>query len=199
MKALTRICLGPYKGIQDSLGFWIPYRRFWILGTGFQSLSVELWFWIAIVSGIPDSLSCIPDSKVHDSGFHRQIFPDSGFQVLDSSLCQWNFDFGLQSLVGFRIPWVVFRIPKSMIPDSTSKFSQIPHSGYWICQWNFDFGLQPLLGFRIPWAVFRIPKPRIPGSTSKNFLDSGIWIPYISRSVSWCLEPVMKHAPLCLM
>ena len=28
----------------------------------------------------------------------------SGFQVLDSSLCQWNLDFGFQSLVGFRIP-----------------------------------------------------------------------------------------------
>ena len=28
----------------------------------------------------------------------------SRFQVLDSSLCQWNLDFGFQSLVGFRIP-----------------------------------------------------------------------------------------------
>ena len=29
---------------------------------------------------------------------------DSRFQVLDSSLCQWNLDFRFQSLVGFRIP-----------------------------------------------------------------------------------------------
>ena len=35
---------------------------------------------------------------------------DSGFQIVDSSLCQWNLDSGLQSLVGFRIPWAVFRI-----------------------------------------------------------------------------------------
>ena len=56
------ICRPMYKGIRDSLGFWIP-------GTGFQSLSVERGFWIPIVSGIPDSLSCIPDStKAQDSG-----------------------------------------------------------------------------------------------------------------------------------
>ena len=38
-------------------------------GTGFQSLTVELGFRIAIVSGIPDSLSCIPDSKAQDSAY----------------------------------------------------------------------------------------------------------------------------------
>ena len=56
---------------------------------------------------------------------------DSGGQVLDSSLCQWNLDSGFQSLVdsgflelfsrfqspGFRIPRVKF----SRIPDSKSK------------------------------------------------------------------------------
>ena len=65
---------------------------------------------------------------------------DSGFQILDSSLCQWNLDSGFQSLVGFQIPWAVFRIPKSRIPDSTrknfpgfrisqAKLSRIPESG----------------------------------------------------------------------
>ena len=39
------------------------------------SLSVKLGFWIPIVSGIPDSLSCIPDSKDQDFGFHKQKFP----------------------------------------------------------------------------------------------------------------------------
>ena len=38
---------------------WIPDR-----------LSVQLGFRIPIVSGIPVSLSCIPDSKARDSGFH---------------------------------------------------------------------------------------------------------------------------------
>ena len=38
---------------------------------------MELEFWVPIVSGIPDSLSCIPDSKVQDSRFHQQKLPDS--------------------------------------------------------------------------------------------------------------------------
>ena len=33
---------------------------------------------IPILSGIPDSLSCIPDSNVHDSRFHKQSFPGFG-------------------------------------------------------------------------------------------------------------------------
>ena len=69
--------LTPCKGIQDSLGFWIPHRGFRIPGTGFQSLSVELGIWIPIVRGVSDSLSCIPDSKTQDSGFSSIILPDS--------------------------------------------------------------------------------------------------------------------------
>ena len=42
---------------------------------GFQSLSVELGFWIPIVSEIPDSMSSILESKAQDSGFHKQNFP----------------------------------------------------------------------------------------------------------------------------
>ena len=53
------------RASQDSLEFWIPV-------TWFQSLSVELGFWIPILSRIP---SCIPDSNVQDSGFHKQNFP----------------------------------------------------------------------------------------------------------------------------
>ena len=46
------------------------------------SLSVKLGFWIPIVSGIPDSLSCIPDFKDQDFGFHKQkISPDSGIRI----------------------------------------------------------------------------------------------------------------------
>ena len=47
---------------------------------------------------------------------------DSGFRVLDSSLCQWDLDFEFQSLVGFRIPWAVL-----WNLDSTSKY--FPDSG----------------------------------------------------------------------
>ena len=50
------------------------------MDSGFQlldskSFSVELGFRIPIVGGIPDSYSCIPDSKAQDSGFHKQTFP----------------------------------------------------------------------------------------------------------------------------
>ena len=58
----------PRKGIQDILGFWNP-------GTEFQYFSVELGFWIPIASLISNSLSCTPDSKTRDSGFHKQRFP----------------------------------------------------------------------------------------------------------------------------
>ena len=81
---------GAPLGIQDSLGFWIPCCGFRIPGTGLQLLSVEREFWIPIVSGIPDSLSCIPDSKTRDSGFHEQNVPVFGIPR--------------QKSLGFRIP-----------------------------------------------------------------------------------------------
>ena len=55
----------PSKGLQDSLGFWIPRHEFWIPGTRFQ---------IPIVSGIPDSLNSIPYFKAQDSGLRKQKF-----------------------------------------------------------------------------------------------------------------------------
>ena len=68
-------CFAPSKGIQDILGLWIPCSGVRIAITGFQSLSVELGFWIPIVSWIPDSYNCIPDYKAQDSEFHKQKFP----------------------------------------------------------------------------------------------------------------------------
>ena len=65
----------PCKGIKDSHGFWIPRPGFRIPGTGFRSLLVKFGFWIPIFSRIPDSLSCIPNSKAQDSRFHKKIFP----------------------------------------------------------------------------------------------------------------------------
>ena len=55
---------------RKSLGSWIPRHGSRIPGTGFQSLSVELGYWIQIVSGIPEFL----DSKAQDSEFHKQKF-----------------------------------------------------------------------------------------------------------------------------
>ena len=46
-----------------------------ILDTGFEVVVSGTWIRIIIVNKILDSLSYIPNSKVLDSGFHRQKFP----------------------------------------------------------------------------------------------------------------------------
>ena len=61
----------------------------------------------------------VRESKiVSDSRFHAI---DTRFHALNSSLCWWDLDSGLQSLVRFQIP-------KSMILDSTGKI--FPDSGF---------------------------------------------------------------------
>ena len=72
--------LPPCKEIQESFGLSIPHRGFRILGTGFQSLSLELGFCILIVSRfrIPYAVFPIPEPRIH--GSKRKIFPGSGFQ-----------------------------------------------------------------------------------------------------------------------
>ena len=52
----------------------------------------ELRFLIPIVSGILDSLSCIPDSKTRDSGFQKHNFP--GFRILQAKISRINPETG---------------------------------------------------------------------------------------------------------
>ena len=66
--------LAPCKRIRDSLGFWIPRRRFRISGTDF-GLSVERGFRISV-------LRRIPDSKAHWLRFRIQQAKTSG--ILES-------------------------------------------------------------------------------------------------------------------
>ena len=42
-----------------------------LTGMSTNGLSVELGFWIPIFDRVPDSLSCILESKTQDSGFHE--------------------------------------------------------------------------------------------------------------------------------
>ena len=63
-------------GIQDSLGFWIPFYGLWFPGAGFQSFPVESGFWIPFLSEMSEYFSSILDSKALDSGFHKQNFPE---------------------------------------------------------------------------------------------------------------------------
>ena len=97
LKAL-HVMVAPRKGIQGSLGLdstqWIPDSRYWIP----DSLSVELGFRIPIVSGIPDSFSCIPDSTAQDSKVHQQKFPR--FQNSDS--LSWG-DYEIEKLQRLKL------------------------------------------------------------------------------------------------
>ena len=96
----------PIKGIQDSP--WIPDP-----GAGFQSSSHQS-VWILIVSRIPDSLSCIPDSKSQDSKFHKQKFPRFRNPAwIQDSNCYWDSGF-LELYSGFQSPG--FRIPQQKFP-----------------------------------------------------------------------------------
>ena len=70
------------RAVLDS-GFHAANSRFQV--TGFQYLSKELGFWIPIDCGIPDSLSCIPDSL-------SKNFPDSGIRTpLPWAICRVAF------------------------------------------------------------------------------------------------------------
>ena len=61
--------------------------------------------------------------SVLDSGFHAV---DSGFQVLDSTLCQWNLDSWFQYWLGFFELYCGFQSPEFRIPQT--QFSRIPES-----------------------------------------------------------------------
>ena len=62
--------------IQDFMQ-WISYSRHWI-----PVFVNETWILDStIVSGIPDSLSCIQDSKAQHFHFHKQNFPDPRIRI----------------------------------------------------------------------------------------------------------------------
>ena len=77
MKSICiQVRFATFKGIQDSLGFWFSrrgFRIFFVSGT---------WILDSIVSGIPVSLSCTPDSRFHkqkSTGFRNLVrFPYLG-------------------------------------------------------------------------------------------------------------------------
>ena len=50
---------------------WIPVCNYWVLESRSWNSDSNCY------KGIPDSYSCIADSKAQDSGFHKQKFPRS--------------------------------------------------------------------------------------------------------------------------
>ena len=88
---------------------------------------------------------------VRESITPRKGIPRRGFRVSGTVFQSflWNLDSGFQSLVGFRIPWAVFQIPKPRIPDFTNekfttfrisqaKISFVPETGYPYMGWKLQ-------------------------------------------------------------
>ena len=100
-------CFPCIKGIQARQS-WILYSMARIPGSICWMpvfFSVELGFWISIISGFLDSLSRIPDSMVQDSGSNKHKFP--GFWNLDSLTdCTWGNPGQLDSIYhwSLRLP-----------------------------------------------------------------------------------------------
>ena len=73
---------------------------------------------------------------------------DSLFQVLDSSLCQWNLDSRFQSLIGFRIPQAkISRNPDSLTWGETYICVLLPlcapvHPGLTVTFWSLHCSIQ---------------------------------------------------------
>ena len=85
---------------------WIVDSIPWIPESPSDPLPVDLGVRIAIVSGIPDCLSCIPDSKAQGSLFHKQKFPGvrnaDSLARGDTKTCQLQTDGALELFLSER-------------------------------------------------------------------------------------------------
>ena len=87
-----------------------PYPRelTTFLDSGFQilvqCLCRELGFWIPVVGRISDTLSCIPDSKAQDPGFHKEKISRIPWQGQEVVIL-WNLP---QKQSSWRKPWNEF-------------------------------------------------------------------------------------------
>lgn len=72
--------------------YLLPFPKFWTLYIGrFWFVFIIDWKWkSAIVSRIPDFLSCISDSKAQDFVFYYQKFPDSVFHRQKFPGCRYG-------------------------------------------------------------------------------------------------------------
>ena len=133
------ICIH-FHGYQEHLGRCSPHVREskTVMDSGFQSLQVELAFWILIVSGIPDCLSCIPYSKTQDSGFFsdllifcKQKFP--GFRNLDS--LTWG-----EGAIDLSLTWVFFKstedLPQIDVICMYTEKAKLTHLSSFSCFWR---------------------------------------------------------------
>ena len=102
-KALLRLLKQLFLALTHTPGFWIPRLGLRIPGIDSGSLTVGLRFTNPIVSGITDSLSCIPDSKAKDSGFQKHKFRG----ILNPDSLTWDnvFVIGESDMVRLYYTW----------------------------------------------------------------------------------------------
>ena len=104
---LRWVFFAPCKGIQDSLGFWIPSRWFRIPGSGFQSVSVEFGLWIPIVCRIPYSTSKnVPGSGIRIS-LHGGTSGEYLLRLPSQSKCTFNFILFEWVITWFRVQFEI--------------------------------------------------------------------------------------------
>ena len=114
-------------GFQSASILW----PLWCFRGGLGSLKRLIVSWFSIKQAIKPNAPHVREFTVI-AGFW---IPRRGFRitVMNSSVSQWNLDSGFQSLVWFRNPWAVFRIPKPRILDSGKNFQDseiwIPYIG----------------------------------------------------------------------
>ena len=121
--ALKELCQEMYQSSNSGNRHQIEWTFKLLLKTWKEGINNTL----ACTKEGTDSPSVRKSKTVLDPGFYAM---DSGFQVLVSSLCQWNPDSGFQSLVGFRIHWGVVGFQSPGLQISQVKFSGIPESGF---------------------------------------------------------------------
>ena len=97
---------------------------------------MKLSFWILIVSGIPDFLSCIPEFKAQESGIHKQKFPRfpymyPGYQRFFLA-CDWELRAadtcsaeGRWQPLSPRVPYMGRKICEQSQGDGTSSLTLI--------------------------------------------------------------------------
>ena len=156
-RLVERIWEGGGGGTSDNSWFSWPYFqtkkcRNWHISLSFLLIWVRKTQMTPVVPVVARSGTCLygfkkgvpppplPGGKEHRSFFEKiSVLPYvresktvlSSFDARDSvfrNICQWNMDTVSQSLVGFLIPWAVFRIPKPRMVDFTAKIQWLPNS-----------------------------------------------------------------------
>ena len=117
----------PYKGIQDSLGVWIPRCGFRILDTGFQIFNSGIW--------IPDS-NCLWDPGFLELYFG---FRSRGFRYYKRKFTRFRYSMSKNlsqnpdSLTFISHPSAIHLSPSSIVAQSKNELRLCRNLTKWCC------------------------------------------------------------------